>query len=158
MQIIKCQHYRKCDIYAVSQPILQVSWEGFLRAFTHEIVFFYDQRLIWGSIQGIGNKEIWLSSFTNSFTDPDKQCGRDTEWNSYPQGTNVLITWPSMALPSHVSVSAKMSMSREITRSEIDITLFFTLEGFRCLPAKLMQLKASVHCCRDKPSRSTGDN
>ena len=37
-----------------------------------KLCYFCDQRLIWGSIQGIVNKEIPLSSFTNSFTDPGK--------------------------------------------------------------------------------------
>ena len=72
MQIIQCQHYRKCDIYDVSQPILQVSWEGFWGLLLTKSCSFYDQSLIWGSIQGIVNKEIPLSSFTNSFTYPGK--------------------------------------------------------------------------------------
>ena len=70
MQIIKFQHYRKCDLYAVSQPILQESWEGFLRASTYEIILFLQPKVDMGSIQGIVNKEIPLSSFTNSLTDP----------------------------------------------------------------------------------------
>ena len=76
MQLTKCQYYRKCDIYAVSQPILQVRWEGFWGHLLTKSCSFYDQRLIWGSIQGIVNKEIPLSAFTNSFTDPDKQQAR----------------------------------------------------------------------------------
>ena len=76
MQIIKFQHYRKCDLYAVSQPILHVSWEGFLRASTYEIVLFLRPKVDMGWIQGIVNKEIQLSSFANSFTDPGKQPAR----------------------------------------------------------------------------------
>ena len=76
MQHIKCQLYRKCDFYTVSQPILQVSWEGFLRASTYEIVLLLRPKVNMGSIQGIVNKGIPLSSFSNSFTDPGKQQAR----------------------------------------------------------------------------------
>jgi hypothetical protein len=78
--IIKCSMSLAC--YANSNvPALPKMWlfrcyqaniacklRGFLRASTYEIsCCFCDQKLIWRSIQGILNKEIPLSSFTNSF-------------------------------------------------------------------------------------------
>ena len=47
-----------------------------MRAFTYKIVFLYDQRLINGSSLDIVNKNIPLSSFTNSLSDPGKQQAR----------------------------------------------------------------------------------
>ena len=70
MQNVKWRHCRKCDFFAVSHPILQVSWKFFSGNLITKSSCFCTRTLILRSIQGIMNKEIPLSSFSNSFTKP----------------------------------------------------------------------------------------
>ena len=63
MQILKCQHYRKCDFCSISSNIASKLKGFFEGIYLWNCVVFCDQRLIWGSIQGIVNKEIPLSLF-----------------------------------------------------------------------------------------------